>query len=87
MIMRVALVACMLAGGSVAALADNDKLPAGAMTTAQITTQLQGQGFKVSKVETDDGQYKVKGMNAAGQKQKLKVNPTTGAVISTETDD
>jgi len=87
MFMKAALVVSMLVGGSAIALADNDKLPAGAITAAAVSTQLKDQGFKVSKVEIDDGQYKVKGMNAAGMKQKLTVNPITGAVTSTETDD
>lgn len=84
---KLMLVACLILGSSALAFADSDKLPAGAISAAQITTQLQGQGFTISKIETDDGAYKVKGVNASGQKQKLKVNPLTGAVISTENDD
>lgn len=85
--MKIILASGMILGATTFAMADSDKLPANAMTTAQITAQLQTQGFKISKVETDDGQYKVKAVDATGHKQKLKVNPVTGAVLSKDADD
>ena len=85
--LKLMLVSVFLIGATTLAIADNDKLPAGAISTAQITSQLEAHGFKVSKIEVDDGAYKVKGVSASGQKQKLKVNPMTGAVSSTENDD
>jgi len=84
-----ALVVALAAGASVA-LADSspDKVAAaGTVSTSQVTSRLQSQGFTVSKIKLDDGSYKVKATDAAGHKQKLSVNPQTGDVISKGDDD
>jgi len=91
MLMRAALMVGLLAaGGAGAALADSnsDKVAAaGALSVDQVTTRLQSQGLTVRKIKLDDGQYKVKATDAAGHKQKLSVNPQTGAVVAKAADD
>lgn len=81
-----ALALALTAGG---ALADSspDKVAAGSMSTAQVTSRLQAQGLTVRKIKLDDGRYKVKATDAAGHKQKLYVNPQTGEVVSKGDDD
>jgi|KBSMisStaDraftv2_1062788.scaffolds.fasta_scaffold1701947_2 hypothetical protein len=84
-----ALVVALAAGASVA-LADSspDKVAAaGTVSTSQVTSRLQSQGFTVSKIKLDDGRYKVKAIDAAGHKQKLKINPATGETLASEADD
>ena len=85
--LRMALAALLLAGTSVVALAESKPLPAGSLTPDQVTQKLQAQGYTVSKVETDDGGYKVKAVGPNSQKSKLQVNAATGAIISTKADD
>ena len=90
MFMRTALVIGLLAGGAGLALADSntDKVSAvGSLSSDQVTTRLQSQGLTVRKIKLDDGQYKVKAVDASGHKQKLNVNPQTGAVVSKSDDD
>ena len=81
---------CLLAGSVSLALADSNKVaPAGSMTVTQVTSKLQSQGYNVSKIEFDDGRYKVKATDTSGHKSKLKVDPKTGDVVSKgdDTDD
>jgi hypothetical protein len=79
MFVRTVLLTGFLAiGVTAAAFADGDKLPAASVP--QATSQLQSQGFAVTKVKPDDGGYKVKGVNAAGQKEKFQVSPN-GTVL------
>ena len=88
MLAKVALAAFLLAGSASLALADSNKAaPAGSMTVAQVTSKLQSQGYNVTKVEFDDGSYKVKATDASGHKSKLSVNPKTGDVTSKGNDD
>jgi hypothetical protein len=82
-----------LAGGTIAlaiplAHADSDKdlTGAGYITRQDVNTRLTGQGYVVAKVESDDGAYKAKAMKD-GHKVKLTVDPKTGAITSTKTDD
>lgn len=59
--------------------ADDDALPASSMPMSKILQNLQTKGMTVFyKVEFDDGFYKVVGLDATGNKVKLKINPTTG---------
>lgn len=84
------VLALALAGGAVAALADSspDKVAAaGSMSVEQVTSRLQSQGYSVKKIKFDDGRYKVKAVDSAGQKEKLYVNPQTGDVMSKGSDD
>ena len=69
------------------AMADSDKTPpAGSMTMAQVSSKLQAQGLTVSKIKFDDGHYEVKAVDTAGHKQKLNVNPQSGAILSQSVD-
>ena len=87
MLAKAALAACLLVGSASLALADSKVAPAGSMTVTQVTSKLQSQGYNVSKVEFDDGSYKVKATDASGHKSKLSVNPKTGDVTSKGDDD
>jgi hypothetical protein len=88
---RTTLAVLLLAGATVVALADNDTskvaLQPGWLTTAQVTQKLQGQGYTVRKIKLDDGNYKVKATGPDQKKTKMEVSPSTGAVLSTKTDD
>ena len=87
MLGKTALAAVLLAGSISLAMADSSKAPAGSMTVAQVTSKLQAQGYNVTKIKFDDGSYKVKATDASGHKDKLSVNPQTGAVLSKGNDD
>jgi flagellar hook assembly protein FlgD len=88
MLVKAALAACLLAGSVSLVLADSDKVaPAGSMSPTQVTSSLQSQGYTVSKIKFDDGNYKVKAIDASGHKQKLAVNAQTGTVVSKGDDD
>ena len=90
MLARTALALGLLIGGASLALADNSssKAPApGSLSVAQVTSHLKSQGFTVHKIKFDDGKYKVKATDASGHKEKLSVNPMTGAVVSKGDDD
>jgi hypothetical protein len=85
---RTVLVAGLIASAAGIALADSDRpAPAGSMPISEVTTHLQAQGFTVSKIKFDDGRYKVKAIDSAGRKEKLSVDPKTGAVVSKGDDD
>lgn len=88
---KIAIAALLLSGATPVAFADNDfakvAMPAGSLSTAQITERLQSQGYAVRKIELDDGAYKVKATDASHHKAKLMVNPSTGAVLSSKLDD
>jgi len=88
---RMTLAALLLAGSSVAALADNDAdkaaLKPGWLTSAQVTQQLQAKGYTVRKIKLDDGDYKVKATGPDQRKAKMEISPSTGAVLSTKIDD
>jgi hypothetical protein len=88
---RIALAALLLAGGSAVAFADSDAdkvaLKPGWLTSAQVTQRLQTQGYTVRKIKADDGGYKVKATGPDQRKTKLEVSPSTGAVLSSKVDD
>lgn len=88
---RTTLAALLLAGVSAAALADNDTskvaLQPGWLTTEQVTQRLQSQGYTIRKIKLDDGNYQVKATGPGQQKTKLEVSPSSGAILSSKTDD
>lgn len=60
--------------------ADDDMLPGRSLPVSKILQNLQAKGVNVIyKVKFEDGFYKVIGLDANGNKIKLKINPTTGA--------
>ncbi len=86
MLVRAGLVAGVLMIGGGLAWAE-DAPPAGSLSVAQVTSRLETDGYKISKIKFDDGSYKVKALDSNGQKTKLSVNPQTGAVIAKGADD
>jgi hypothetical protein len=89
--LRVTLAALLLAGATTVAFADSDadkaKLPPGALSADQVTQRLQSQGYSVSKIKFDDGNYKVNAIGPNQQKTKLEVSPSTGTVLKSKVDD
>lgn len=89
-LLRTILILGLAAGGAGLAWADGSSgqvASGAAISPAEVTMRLQSQGFTVSKIKLDDGRYKVKAFDAAGQKHKLYVSPATGAVIAKGADD
>ena len=48
---------------------------------ADIAARLEGQGFQIQEMERKRGRFEVKAMNAEGQRIKLEVDATTGAIL------
>ncbi|VAW03960.1 hypothetical protein MNBD_ALPHA01-1323 [hydrothermal vent metagenome] len=72
---------------SISAQASDDECNAGPksewMPKETITHSLKAQGYKVRKVEVEDGCYEVYAMKD-GRKYEIYVNPTTGTVVKTK---
>ncbi len=61
--------------------------PVPALGEADIRAQLSAAGYSgVHDVKLDDGLWKAKGTPAAGEKVKVRLDPTTGEVIALEKD-
>ena len=61
--------------------------PVSALGEADIRAQLSAAGYSgVHDVKLDDGLWKAKGTTAAGEKVKVRLDPTTGEVIALEKD-
>ena len=61
--------------------------PVPALGEADIRAQLSTAGYSgVHDVKLDDGLWKAKGTTAAGEKVKVRLDPTTGEVIALEKD-
>lgn len=54
---------------------------------ADIASRLEGQGFQIQEMERKRDRFEVKAMNAEGQRIKLEVDATTGAILRQETRD
>ena len=55
------------------------------MSLGHVLTLVEKAGYKnIWKIEFEHNYYEVKGFDAKGQKVKLKVNPTTGAIKQTK---
>ncbi len=78
------IIACSL---SIPAQASDDECNAGPksgwMPKETIAHSLKAQGYKVRKVEVEDGCYEVYAMKD-GRKYEIYVNPTTGTVVKTK---
>lgn len=58
--------------------------PAPQLTIRDIYDRMEAAGYRdIREIEWDHGRYEVKASNAQGQRVKLYVNATTGAVEST----
>ena len=55
-----------------------------ALTIRDIYDRMEAAGYRdIREIEFDDGRYDVKASNAQGERVKLRVNATTGAVEKT----
>lgn len=52
---------------------------------AEIAARLEGQGFQIQEMERKRDRFEVKAMNAEGQRIKLDVDASTGAILRQET--
>ena len=88
---NIAFATLLMAGVSAVALADSDTskvaLQPGWLTSDQVSQRLQSQGYTISKIKFDGGEYKVKVIGPNQVKTKLTVSPSSGAVLSSKTDD
>ncbi|MBS7790980.1 PepSY domain-containing protein [Roseococcus sp. SDR] len=48
---------------------------------ADIAARLEGQGFQIQEMERKNDRFEVKAMNAQGQRLRLDVDATTGAIL------
>lgn len=56
------------------------------MSIAQVSEQLANQGYKVRKIEADDGVYEVDVTDRNGVRLEVYVHPATGALLGREDD-
>ncbi|MDH3581095.1 MAG: PepSY domain-containing protein [Hyphomicrobiales bacterium] len=55
-------------------------------STSEVRQQLEGQGYHVQKIETDDGYLEAYAV-LNGKRYEIKVDPRTGKVIRIERED
>lgn len=80
------LAAILLAVGSASAQTtapDNSKgaLQAGWMSVGAVVTKLEGQGYVVREIDTDDGVYEVKAVDRNGTRVEADLDPATAEPI------
>ncbi|MCF6216629.1 MAG: PepSY domain-containing protein [Emcibacter sp.] len=77
----------MVSALSIPAVASGNKCAAGPkdkwMSKDVITQSLTSQGYKVKKIEKEDGCYEAY-VKKDGKKYEIYLNPITGAVVKTE---
>lgn len=56
------------------------------MSIQEITAKVEALGYRVQKVERDDGCYEVYGLNDSGTRYELKLHPVSGEVVKLERD-
>ena len=71
------------AGAALAAVSEGDYA---GKTADEITKSLEAQGYKVRKIETEDGYLEAYAMRD-GQRFEIYVDPETGKVVEIEEDD
>ena len=59
----------------------HDKVRAGWLSRDQIASKLAASGLKAARINADDDRYEVYATDAAGNRVKVYVDPTTGAVL------
>ncbi|MGE3914867.1 MAG: PepSY domain-containing protein [Hyphomicrobiaceae bacterium] len=59
----------------------DDSARAGWLNRDQVASKLAESGLKADRVKADDGRYEVYATDAAGNRVKVYLDPTTGAVI------
>ena len=78
--------AALLAAGAASAqtaipdTSRNTPRPAG-MSISEIVAKIEGQGYSVREIETDDGVYEVKAIDANGMRVEADLDPSTGEPI------
>jgi hypothetical protein len=78
----------ILLGAAVPALADDHRanrlnIPADKwLPVSDVIQKLAAQGYKVTKVEADDGVYEFDATNAGGVRIEGHANPATGEVLA-----
>jgi hypothetical protein len=56
--------------------------------TSEIIRMVEANGYsQIEDVERDDGCYEVEARDAKGQQVELRVHPSTGEILKTESDD
>ncbi|MBV8094860.1 MAG: PepSY domain-containing protein [Acetobacteraceae bacterium] len=91
-IVGIALALVLLVGGVIVVGWGGDRGAAdtsrpGWISEGEVTQNLEADGYRVRKIEDDDGRYKVKVTTRDGHKEKLYVNPKSGARVSAVADD
>ncbi len=56
------------------------------LTLAQVARHLEGQGFTLRKIDTEDEHYEVELTDRAGARTEAKVDPLTGKILSSKPD-
>lgn len=51
------------------------------MSTADVIKKLEGEGYKVTEIESDDGAYEVEMTDKNGVRIETHVHPATGALM------
>jgi len=82
-----ALAAFLAVGTALPAAADDDDDDrrcaggASALSIPQVTDRLTQQGYRdITRIERDDGCYKVRATDAGGRRVRLVIDPSTGAI-------
>jgi hypothetical protein len=57
------------------------------MSIGQISTMLEGQGYKVLEIELERGRYDVEMLDGQGRKVEAYLDPATGEVLPYRDDD
>jgi len=56
------------------------------LTLAQVARRLEGQGFTVRKIETEDDGYEADLTDRAGARTEVRIAPLTGEIVSSKPD-
>lgn len=78
------LAALLALGAALPAAADEDRRCAAgatALSIPQVSERLTQQGYRdITRIERDDGCYKVRATDASGRRVRLVVDPSTGTI-------
>lgn len=79
-----ALAALLALGAALPAAADEDRRCAAsptALSIPQVSERLTQQGYRdITRIERDDGCYKVRATDANGRRVRLVIDPSTGTI-------